>query len=368
MTNSPAIRPAGPHQGACARARPAFTLVELVVGLAIYGVIIGTAVGSVVLISQTRTHNDGVWQTESAAAGAMAQLTSDLRTAISIAEHSPHAIEFTVPDRDGDGLDDSVRYEFSGTAGDPILYTFKQQATATLVPSAQVFNLTYTTITPGTIAGAVPVATLMSHDNVKGGTLKEYAIDSSHACAQYILPTFPGGTTSWNVQRVRIMLRTDGVQTDGILKVRLTTADSSKKPTSTILDEATLAETSLDSSDAWVDLTYSAATGLDPAQGLCVVVVRSAGTGTAGLVTYEDSASTTTAGTWWTTSTNGGSTWATPTQAQNMQFYVYGTYDTFTTSARQVLTAVGISLQAGPTASTVLDASVGLMDAPEIAP
>jgi prepilin-type N-terminal cleavage/methylation domain-containing protein len=370
MMTSRAIRPTGRRQRAAPRARmrPAFTLVELMVSLGIYGVIITAAAGSVALISRAKAHSDGVWQTESAGYNAIAQLAADLRTAISVAEHSPHAIEFTVPDRDGDGLDDSVRYEFSGNAGDPLTYRFKQQPTATLVASVQSFNLAYQTITPGTAAGSTPVATLMSQDAAKGGTLRDYAIDSAHACAQYFLPTFPAGTTSWNVKRVRIMARTDGANADGVIKVRLTGADSSMKPTSTVIDEATLAETSLDASDSWVDLTYSAATGLDPTKGLCVVIVRSAGTGAAGLACYQDGATTTTPGTWWTTSSNGGTTWAAPTQAQNLQFYVYGTYDTFTTTSRQVLTGVNISFQAGPTAATSNVSSVGLMDAPEIGP
>jgi len=362
---STGVRRRGPCRD---RARPAFTLVEVVISLAIYSVIVGVAASSVVLITRVRAHNDGLWQSEFAGYSAIAQLTADLRTAFSVAEHSAHAVEFTVPDRDGDGADDSVRYEFSGTAGAPLLYRFKQQPTEALVPAVQAFDLAYQTVTPSSGPGANQLVTLIYHDDAPGGSLKDYALDASHPCAQYFLPAFPAGTTKWSVKRVRIMARADGNSNDGVIKVRLTTADISHKPTATILDEATLLETGLDTGYSWADLDFSAANNLDPAAGLCVVIIQTAGTDKAGVVCFEENATTMTAGTWWLTSNNAGGSWTSATQSKSMQFYVYGTYDTVPPTSRQLLTGVSISLRVGTSANTALNASVGVLNAPEVGP
>jgi len=338
------------------------------VSLAVYAVVIGAAVSSVSLIVRARAHNDGVWQSNFAGYGVVAQLSTDLRTAISVAQNSPHAIELTVPDRDDDGVDDCVRYEFSGTPGSPLLYRFQQQPTETVIQSVQAFDLAYQTIVPGAGPGSNQVVTFIHHDDAPGGSLKDYALDANHPCAQYFLPSFRPGTTKWNVKRVRLMARSEGAKNDGVIKVRLTTADAGLKPTAAVLDEATLLETSLDSGYSWVDLDFSAACDLDPAAGLCVVVVQAAGTDKAGKICFEENATTPTPGTWWLTSTNAGATWTAPTQSKNMQFYVYGTYDATPPTSRQLLTGATISLQTGPSTQTILSSSVGLLNAPEVGP
>ncbi|MEQ8847518.1 hypothetical protein [Botrimarina sp.] len=53
---------------------------------------------------------------------ALARITADARTASRFRELTPTAIEFDVPDRDGDGSSETLRYEWSGVAGEPLLH------------------------------------------------------------------------------------------------------------------------------------------------------------------------------------------------------------------------------------------------------
>ena len=46
-------------------------------------------------------------------------MTRDLRLALSFSERTPTAVTFTVPDRDGDGDTETIRYAWETPDGDP---------------------------------------------------------------------------------------------------------------------------------------------------------------------------------------------------------------------------------------------------------
>ncbi len=159
------------------------------------------------------------------------QIISDLRSAVSIAANSASAIEFTVPDRNGDGLDDTIRYEWSGVAGAPLLYGYNDQPAQVLANAVHSFNLTYQTVNPQNAPLAEELAVLIYHSDAPRGELKDYGLEQTKWCAQYLLPTFPAGTTTWKIKRVRFQAKADGGDRSGVIKVRthdgkrLTTTD-----------------------------------------------------------------------------------------------------------------------------------------------
>ena len=73
---------------------------------------------------------------------ALSQLTSDLRLALSFTERTANAVTFTVPDRTGDDAVETIRYSWSGTAGDPLLYQINGSTAVTIIANVQQFNLT----------------------------------------------------------------------------------------------------------------------------------------------------------------------------------------------------------------------------------
>lgn len=78
------------------------------------------------------------------------RIASDLRLARTFTERSATAVAFTVPDRDGDGLDEALRYEWTGIAGDPVTLTYNGSDHLVVAPSVQEFALAYDVTTiPG---------------------------------------------------------------------------------------------------------------------------------------------------------------------------------------------------------------------------
>ncbi len=118
-----------------------------------------------------------------------------------------------------------------------------------------------------------------------------------------------------------------------------------------------LLETSLDDNWQWVDIDFTTANDLSPSQGVCLVVAQVSSKEKAAKIKYEDGANPMTAGTHWMTSDDGGVSWTGQQTDKDMQFYVYGTYDTFNgAGTRQVLVGVRFQLQLGSNSNAMVNA------------
>ena len=62
---------------------------------------------------------------------ALVELLADLEFALAFSEKTDHALTFTVPDRDGDFISETIRYAWSGTPGDPLTRQYNGGAVAT---------------------------------------------------------------------------------------------------------------------------------------------------------------------------------------------------------------------------------------------
>ena len=100
--------------------RTGFTLIELVVSLAITSILM-VAIGSAIVLAGgaiPRT-NDPMIPTDDAY-DVGNDMAAELEFATAFSERSVWAVEFFVPSRDGDNTPERIRYEWSGTAGDPL--------------------------------------------------------------------------------------------------------------------------------------------------------------------------------------------------------------------------------------------------------
>lgn len=120
-----------------------FTLVEVLLG-ATAGAILLAGLASSIYVASHGLHQQGVAHRR-AANWQLDQLTHDLEQALSFSERTDHAVSMTVPDRDGNGLDDTIRYAWSGTPGDPLTYYYNGAGPEILIDSVHAFSLNSTT-------------------------------------------------------------------------------------------------------------------------------------------------------------------------------------------------------------------------------
>jgi len=312
------------------------TLLEVVLSTAVLSVVMGAMVSTMVIAGRAIDDNP---VTHVAAAGdAVNDVTTDISLARSVTESTDNAVTLVVPDRDGDGQSETIRYSWSGTPGDPLMRQYNGSTAAVVATDVHRFNLSYLTteIVDGSPAGSDGVGPggesdemeLASHVDAPSGSFSDTNIGQGEACAEYFKPTLPGAATSWKINTVMLCLSRKGKDADGVVAVQIRTADSSHRPTATVLGQATVYESTLTDSLAWTRINLGPVTGLDPDLGHCIVVRYVSGKGDAVRVQYERNGKPMPANCDYLDYDRKKHVWKAPDDRKDLRFAVYGTVST----------------------------------------
>lgn len=122
--------------------RAAFTLVEVMISMGVVTVILG-ALASVMRLASTQLNAaTGGISNVNKATTLLQQITTEVAMAKTVTERTATAITFTVPDRNGDGQDETIRYSWTGSAGGALTRTYNG-ADATVADNVHYFNASY---------------------------------------------------------------------------------------------------------------------------------------------------------------------------------------------------------------------------------
>jgi len=124
--------------------RGGYTLLELVISSSIGAILVAGLSGSLYIASQSFDRNLAV-DDQASAQELLAQMMRDLHQANRFSERTTTAVTFTVPDRTGNGIQETIRYSWGGAAGDPLTYEYNGSAVVVLARSVQNFDLSYLT-------------------------------------------------------------------------------------------------------------------------------------------------------------------------------------------------------------------------------
>lgn len=119
-----------------------YTLIELIVTMGASAILMGGLASVLFISTKAITPDATATQDANRSSLALAQMMDDVRLALDFSERNANAVTFTVPDRDGDGDVETVRYSWSGTSGDPLQYQYNSGTAVTLLADVKVFNLT----------------------------------------------------------------------------------------------------------------------------------------------------------------------------------------------------------------------------------
>lgn len=280
-----------------------------------------------------------------AAAAAVDQLTADLTYATAITNAHRNAITFTVPDRTGDGVADSIQYAWSAASPPSPLYrAVNGGEPAAIVSDVRDFALAYdlasistTTSTPSTAAESTLASadpTLLTSLVVPNGT---------NAFGQTFRPGISAGST-FTITRAAVRLRDRGGQ-DGVTRLEIRVCDpATGLPTGPRLASATIDERTLNSLTSWRTVTFRGLVALPANTTFALLVSSAVGTEPSELVVRTDVTSS--ANQRYITSTNGGASW-TVRSTGVMNFQVFGTVTTTTSvgTTTQTLERVALRLR-----------------------
>ena len=312
----------------------AFTLVELVLALAIAVIVLGATQSIIMLAAKSvPVPGKGPFGVVQAVIP-LEQLATDLQSASMILSATDRSLELILPDRDLDGFPDNARYAWSGMPGTPLQRTYRGNRAATwdnpqsVIPNLSSLAFTHDRIAPTTPTSAnLPETLLASFEPLSG--IDGDTITSSSTSAQSFQPLLPTSAITFRITRIALRVGRSGSST-GLSDIVLTPATLGNLPANTVLATATLDEDNLVSPRLWVEIPLQDSPDLAPGQTLAFKVLRASGSASA-VVEYGGSSNSTLSGTRSTSLT--GSTWLPATGA--LAYRVYGVFSTATSPEPQ---------------------------------
>ncbi len=164
--------------------RRGFTLAEMIVSAAILSLLAATMMSAVLIASHALPVSDRASAVNAEAVEAVDQIAADLMYAVTLTEPGSEAITCTVADR-GHGApgDETIRYAWSGTAGDPLTRSYNGATPVTVCPSVRSFSISYTkttaalTHTPRVVLVVGNAGSLGSDDTQRYDLLTSWGFD-----------------------------------------------------------------------------------------------------------------------------------------------------------------------------------------------
>jgi prepilin-type N-terminal cleavage/methylation domain-containing protein len=120
-----------------------YTLIEMVLALAITSTLLVGMSASIVIASRTVSDGLDVVGLALRTADVLGEINSDLSMAEAFAERSDSAVTFCVPDRDGDGQSDVLRYWWTGSGDKRLMKQINSGPEIALAEDVRQFSLTY---------------------------------------------------------------------------------------------------------------------------------------------------------------------------------------------------------------------------------
>jgi len=172
-----------------------FTLMETLVSLSLAAILMAGIASAMLIALRTATESPGPAAEIREGHALLLDMTADIQYAQSITDSAPEAITGTVPDRNGDGNPETIRYFWSGTTGDTLMREYNGGAAAPVAQNVHGFRINYheKTLTgppgsganqltnPGTESGTTGWEALNS-----GGSDLESHSDAPYAGEKYI--------------------------------------------------------------------------------------------------------------------------------------------------------------------------------------
>lgn len=347
--------------------RPAFSMVELIFGMAVSTILLGALTSAMVIATRAVPDVDSPLTAAIDGAAAVDQMTTDLFTAHTITASSATMLEFQVADRNNDGCPETIRYEWSGVAGEALKRKYNDATAQTAVADVYEFELMYDATTLGqsfTSAANESNETLLA-SNVGAKLRTDWPVTSTSWIGQHFHPTLPADAVSWKVTRVEFLARVSGTN-DGIARVELRYPGAGSRPTGALIADANLLERELPTTYLWRSAIFTSTPAISPASDIAFVVKSLYGAQALD-VQYQQGKAVVGSDALVYTS-NAGGTWTAATN-QGLLYKVYGTATAAskpTVSRIDTVNSVYIKLRAGTNDAARVETTVPLPNEPEV--
>jgi hypothetical protein len=334
--------------------------------------ILGGLGACLMLMLRSNSQDERFYRDVQHIADASVQMAMEIEMANAIASTSASAIEFCVPDRDGDFLPEQIRYEWKLDASSSLSHLYrsinrgKEVAVISNVPG---FELQYGYGSASSIPNRFRSESVLLKkvDSVPAVEFSEQNIDSNTMVGVSFLPDSLGPSTRWDLGSVEIMIRTADPRAAGKLRLRVTSVLPSMLPdTSSVYADIEISNQDLSTKYQYVEFPLAPITQLASSSRLAVVLSTSAENPPIRLQCLSH-ASNLPSNLSMFRSSNGGGNWQTES-AKSLRFLAIGftSASSSTVSVRRNLTSVDILMTGMSTSYPTMMASARLLAQPEV--
>lgn len=364
--------------------RRAFSMIELVLGMAVASLTMLAIASSLMLSAKALPTARGSTGATTLGSLPAQELLDDLRVATAVSEAAARSVTLTVADRTGDGEAETIRYAWSGVAGQPLTRSINGGAEE--VVTAGVYGLaldyskeatvTNTQVPTAMTSGTVLMAQFAGWSGITSTTATLGVTSATWASEAFTIDrvSLPATVTAVRLTRVDLMMKQGLLSTSGAtVTIHPRRAAGAVQPAASAIGVGgTVLPAILGASAGMVPVALVGVTLPDPTVLNYCVVVKGLGIGASCEVVYDTSSSAPVDSTVFQMSANGGSTWtpSTNTNRNDLRFALYGEYD-WTASVAQsstsyALRSATVRLQTGQDSGSASVASVVALNKPPI--
>lgn len=251
--------------------RGGFTLLELTISIGISSILIAGMTSSLLLAVQANNPGDGPFQDVDNASQALGQISRDLTYSSEIltALDETNALEFEVPDQTGDGVNEVIRYQWSGETNEPLERIFNGGTPQPMINDVSVFSINLDTLQQNHFGDAIESDEQTWASQTSSFGYSEYQLNKNTGIGTDFVPNLPADATSWSVTSVNVRCRRTGNVNNKTIYGRIYTANGSREP-ETLIDETPINEEDLTTSYQWHTVTFQNTTDRSPGERLCI--------------------------------------------------------------------------------------------------
>lgn len=191
------------------RLRRGFTLVELIVALAITGIVLSAVSSLIGLTAKVMPTRDDVNTTIVHDRVALDAMVADIDAATSVLSLTPTSIRLQMQDMDGDGNPETITYSWSGTPGNGLMRTYNTGTPVAIITNVQSLAFTGSTRTHArstTSAAAWDTTHLLFWCDANSTSLDSFDIQALTRAASVFTPDLPSDATQFTIDSVKVML------------------------------------------------------------------------------------------------------------------------------------------------------------------
>lgn len=351
--------------------RRGMTSLDLLVSLPSTAVIVAGLGACVTLMLRSNQEDEQFYKNIQQISDASLQMAMEIELANGIAATSSTAIEFCVPDRNGDALPEQIRYEWktSSNLKQRDLYRrMNQGPEAPVIANLTGFELQYGYATASTIPNRFRSESVLLKkvDSVPSVTYSERLLTSTNHVCIIFRPDQTTTFTTWDFGSLEFMLKTDNPGAAGSLRLRVVAAANGLPNLSVVYADIQILNQDLSSKYQYVEFPLAPIDQIPSSTTLAVILSTSAENPPI-RVQCLSHASNLPADLQMLQTTSSGGSWTTTTNT-SPRFLAMGftSSSSSTLSARRNLTNVDIFMTGLPGMNPTMMASAKLLAQPEV--